>query len=118
MGTQNLPRAIGVRRAKEVILTGAPFGAREALDWGLVNRLFDTVDELREAALGTAARIAANAPVSVRQAKKAIAVSTQVDLKTGYMFEIEAYNRTIPTEDRAEGIRAFNEKRRPDYKGR
>jgi enoyl-CoA hydratase len=118
MGTQNLPRAIGVRRAKEVVLTGQPFGAEDALRWGLVNRLFDTVDELRAAALETASRIAANAPISVRQAKKALQVSTQTDLKTGYMFEIEAYNRTVPTEDRAEGIRAFNEKRKPDYKGR
>ncbi|HEX6143090.1 MAG TPA: enoyl-CoA hydratase-related protein [Geminicoccaceae bacterium] len=118
MGTQNLPRAIGVRRAKEVILTGRPFGAEEAFAWGLVNRLFDSVDELRAAALETAVRIAANAPISVRQAKKAIQVSTQIDLKTGYMFEIEAYNRTVPTEDRSEGIRAFNEKRKPDYKGR
>lgn len=118
MGTQTLPRAIGVRRAKEVILTGTPFCAEEALAWGLVNRLFDDAGELRAAALATAGRIAANAPISVRQAKKAIGVSTQLDLKTGYMFEIEAYNRMVPTEDRLEGIRAFNEKRPPEFKGR
>jgi len=118
MGTQTLPRAIGVRRAKEMILTGAPFSADDALAWGLVNRLFDDVGELRAAAVATASRIAANAPISVRRAKRAIDVSTQVDLKTGYMFELEAYNRTVPTEDRLEGIRAFNEKRPPEFKGR
>jgi enoyl-CoA hydratase len=117
-GTQNLPRAVGVRRAKEIILTGSPFTAEEALRWGLVNRLCDDLGGLREAALATAGRIAANAPLSVRQAKKALNVSTQIDLKNGYMFEIEAYNRTVPTEDRLEGVRAFNERRPPRFKGR
>ena len=63
-------------------------------------------------------QIASNAPIAVRQAKKAINVSTQVDLKTGYNFEIEAYNRMVPTEDRLEGVRAFNEKRKAQFKGR
>jgi len=117
-GTQNLPRAVGVRRAKEIILTGSPFTAEEALRWGLVNRLCDDLGGLREAALATAGRIAANAPLSVRQAKKALNVSTQLDLKNGYMFELEAYNRTVPTEDRLEGVRAFNERRAPRFKGR
>ena len=66
----------------------------------------------------TARRIADNAPVSVRQAKKAIDKSTDLDRTTGYAFEIEAYNRTVGTEDRQEGINAFNEKRKPKYKGR
>jgi enoyl-CoA hydratase len=117
-GTQNLPRAVGVRRAKEIVLTGQPFTAEEALAWGLVNRLYDDVAALREGALATARRIAGNAPISVRQAKKALNVSTQLDLKNGYMFEIEAYNRTVPTEDRLEGVRAFNERRPPAFKGR
>jgi enoyl-CoA hydratase len=117
-GTQNLPRAVGVRRAKEIVLTGTPFTAEEALRWGLVNRLCDDVVVLREAALATAGRIASNAPISVRQAKKALNVSTQLDLKNGYMFELEAYNRTVPTEDRLEGVRAFGERRPPRFKGR
>ena len=62
--------------------------------------------------------VAANAPVAVRQAKKSLTMATQSDLGTGYAFEIEAYNRMVPTEDRLEGVRAFNEKRRPDFKGR
>jgi enoyl-CoA hydratase/carnithine racemase len=116
-GTQLLPRAVGERRAKEIILTGRPFGAQEALDWGIVNRLVPRA-ELMAAALETAATIGANAPLSIRQAKKAIHHGLQMDLKNGLMFEIEAYNRLVGTEDRNEGIRAFNEKRKPVFKGR
>ncbi len=118
MGTQNLPRAIGLRRAKEAILSGTPFSAEQAHAWGLVNTLFATVDELRAGALDAARRIAANAPVAVRQAKAAISKSADLDRANGYAYEIEAYNRTVGTEDRREGIAAFNEKRRPQYKGR
>jgi enoyl-CoA hydratase/carnithine racemase len=117
MGTQHMPRAVGVRRAKEIILTGAPFSAEQALEWGLVNKLCEN-DELLESALATADRIAGNAPISTRQAKKSVSVAMEVDLKNGYAFEIEAYNRMVGTEDRLEGIRAFNEKRRPVFKGR
>ena len=69
-------------------------------------------------ARATALRIAANAPISVRQAKKALDKATELDRMSGYAFEIEAYNRTVVTEDRQEGIDAFNEKRKPQYKGR
>ena len=117
MGTQTLPRAVGVRRAKEIILTGLPFDARQALQWGLVNRVTGQ-QELLEATLATAKRIAGNAPIAVRQAKKSLSVATQLDLKNGYGFELEAYNRMVPTADRQEGVRAFNEKRRPRFQGR
>jgi enoyl-CoA hydratase/carnithine racemase len=116
-GTQNLPRAVGVRRAKEIILTGTPFTAEEALAWGMVNKVCAD-GELMGEAMAVARRIAANAPVSVRQAKKALDKATELDRMSGYAFEIEAYNRTVVTEDRREGIDAFNEKRRPRYKGR
>jgi enoyl-CoA hydratase len=55
--------------------------------------------------------------LSVRQAKKSIHHGVQMDLKNALLFEIEAYNRLIPTKDREEGIRAFNEKRKPVFKG-
>lgn len=116
-GTQTLPRAVGERRAKEIILTGTPFNAQQALDWGIVNALYP-VEELMPAALATAERIAANAPISVRQAKRSIHYGLQMDLRSGLRFEIEAYNRMVPTEDRIEGIRSFNEKRKPVFKGR
>jgi enoyl-CoA hydratase/carnithine racemase len=116
-GTQNLPRAVGERRAKEIILSGRPFSAKDAYDWGMVNRLC-APDKLIDEVLETARRIADNAPISVRQAKHAIHYGLQMDLASGMMLEIEAYNRMVPTEDRREGIASFNEKRKPVFKGR
>src|SRR5271169_1860904 len=116
-GTQNLPRAVGERRAKEIILTGRPFSAKDAYDWGMVNRLC-APGKVVEEALETARRIADNAPISVRQAKHAIHFGLQMDLASGMMLEIEAYNRMVPTADRREGIASFNEKRKPRFHGR
>jgi enoyl-CoA hydratase len=116
-GTQHLPRAVGERRAKEIILTGRPFSAQEAHAWGMVNRLCAPGNVVEEA-LQTARAIADNAPISVRQAKHAIHYGLQMDLASGMMLEIEAYNRMVPTEDRREGIASFNEKRKPRFKGR
>jgi enoyl-CoA hydratase len=114
-GTQSLARAAGERRAKELIFTAAPFSAQEGLEWRIVNRACD--DVLAEA-LATAEKIAANGPLAVRQAKKSIHYGLQTDLLTGYRFEIEAYNRLVDTEDRHEGVRAFNEKRKPRFTGK
>jgi len=116
-GTQMLPRVVGERRAKEIILTGKPFSAEDALAWGIVNKLCEPGALLPEA-LAIAERIAANAPLSVRQAKKSMHYGLQMDLRTAFRFEIEAYNRLVPTEDRQEGIRAFNEKRKPVFRGK
>ena len=68
--------------------------------------------------MAVAERIRGNAPISVRQAKKAIHVGMQMDLASGLQFEVQAYERMIATEDRREGIDSFNEKRKPDFKGR
>ena len=73
---------------------------------------------LMDEVMTVARKIASNAPVSVRQAKKAMDMGSDLDRANGYAFEIEAYNRTVVTEDRQEGIDAFNEKRKPRYKGR
>lgn len=116
-GTQNLARAVGARRAKEAILTGLPFGAEEAAAWGLVNRV-SAPGALLEDATATAQRIAGNAPISVRQAKQSIQRGLDMSIWDGLAYEIEAYNRMVPTEDRHEGVLAFNEKRKPDFKGR
>lgn len=116
-GTQNLARAVGERRAKELVLAGIAFSAEEGVAWGAFNRACDPAS-LQAEALAIAQTIAANAPLSVRQAKKAVHYGLQVDLLTGYRFEIEAYNRLVDTEDRREGVRAFNEKRKPDFQGR
>jgi len=116
-GTQNLPRAVGARRAKEILLTGRPFSAEQAYEWGMVNRVCPAGTLMTEA-LATAATIAGNAPISTRQIKQAVNTGLNMDLNSGMLFEIEAYNRMVPTDDRREGIRAFNEKRQPIYRGR
>jgi enoyl-CoA hydratase/carnithine racemase len=116
-GTQQLPRAIGIRRSKELIFTGEAFGAQEALACGLVNHVYPQ-GALEAETFKLVRRILANAPVAVRQAKKAVTFGMQMDLRTGMYFEIEAYSRLIPTDDRQEGIRAFNEKRAPRFVGR
>lgn len=115
-GTQNLARAVGSRRAKELILTGAPFDAAQAAEWGLVNQLC-APDELMSATITTASRIAANAPISVRQAKQSIQRGLDMSIWDGLSFEIEAYNRMVPTADRHEGVLAYSERRKPEFKG-
>ncbi len=116
-GTQNLPRAIGERRAKELILSGLPFTATEAEAWGLVNRVVP-LEQLMQATLDIASRIAGNGPIAVRQAKQAIQRGLQMSLADGLAFEIEAYNRLVPTDDRREGVLAFNERRKPNFRGK
>jgi enoyl-CoA hydratase/carnithine racemase len=116
-GTQTLARAVGERRAKELIFSARRFNADEARQWGLVNEVF-AAEQLLDETLQIAARIAANAPLAVRQAKQAIHHGLQMSLADGLAFEIEAYNRTVPTDDRREGVKAFNEKRSPDFKGK
>ncbi len=116
-GTQTLARAVGERRAKELILGAVPFSAAEALEWGVVNRVF-AAEALMEQTLAMAERMAANAPIAVRQAKHAIHYGLQSDFATGMMFELEAYQRMVKTHDRVEGVTAFNEKRKPRFEGR
>ncbi|MEM7469556.1 MAG: enoyl-CoA hydratase-related protein [Pseudomonadota bacterium] len=116
-GTINLADAVGERRAREIIYTGAPFSAQQAEAWGLVNKVV-VAGALMDEALATANRIANNAPLSVKQVKKSISVSRQIDKHNAYAYELEAYNRLVPTEDRLEGVRAFNEKRKPKFSGK
>ena len=117
MGTLQLPRAVGVRRAKQIILSAEPFTADEAYEWGMVNKVCND-DTLMDETIEVARKICSNAPLSICQAKKSMNVSTQVDLFNGFAFEIEAYNNLVGTEDRLEGVRAFNEKRKAEFKGR
>ena len=116
-GTQNLPRAAGSRRAKEILYTGTPFTATEGLEWGIVNKVVPA-DELMPAVLATAARMAGNGPLALRQAKRSVNLGMGTDLNTALGIEIEAYNRLVPTEDRHEGVLAFNEKRKANFVGR
>lgn len=116
-GTQNLPRAVGMRRAKEIIFSATPFDAQEAFSWGIINRLFPA-DQVLGETLAMARRIAQNAPLSIRQAKKSIQLGMEMDRRTGLYFEVEAYNHLVSTQDRREGVAAFNEKRPPRFQGK
>src|SRR5499426_143845 len=116
-GTQLLPRIIGGPLAKEMIFTGRRVDAREAKAIGLVNHLVPA-GQARAKALEIAAAIADNGPVAVRKAKQAIGWGSETDLETALRLAIEAYNNTVTTEDRLEGVRAFNEKRKPQFKGK
>ncbi len=116
-GTQLLPRILGAPLAKELIFTGRRLKADEAKAVGLINHLVPA-GQARAKAAEVAATIAKNGPIAVRQAKKAIAYGSETDLETAMILAIEAYNATVVTEDRLEGVRAFNEKRQPEFKGR
>lgn len=116
-GTQYLPRLIGKNRAKELIFTGRRISAQEAQAMGIVNRVVP-VDKVEETIWQLAQEILASAPIAVRQAKRSIDMGMDVDLSTGLQIEFEAYKVNLATEDRQEGIRAFNEKRPPQWKGR
>lgn len=116
IGTQNLPRASGLRRAKELTYTGDSFTAQEAFEWGIINKVCKA-DMLLNDALTTAIKIAANAPMAVQQSKRALNVSQHLDIQSGYEFEVHAYNLLLDTKDREEGIKAFNEKRKANFVG-
>jgi enoyl-CoA hydratase/carnithine racemase len=115
-GTTTLPRIVGERRANEIIFSGKAFGATEALEWGIFSRVCSTAD-LMPVVIATAESIVGNAPLAVRQAKKAIHQGLQMDVRSALRFEVEAYNRLTDTEDRREGVAAWNEGRKPRFKG-
>jgi len=116
-GTQRLPRLVGTAKAKELIFTAARLQAGEALAIGLVNRVVPAAD-LMAAARDLARTIASKPPLAVRLAKQAIDKGGQADLQTALGFELYAAAILFDTEDRKEGMRAFVEKRAPQFRGR
>ena len=116
-GTQRLPRLIGRGKAKELIFTGRRVEAEEALQTGLVNQICKQ-EVLLDQCLKMAAMICETGPIAIEQAKYAINYGLETDLHTGLGIESNAYWVTIPTEDRLEGLAAFQEKRKPEYKGK
>ena len=115
-GTQRLARVVGVGRAKELTLTGRVIDAYEAEQIGLVNRVAGT-GHAREAADEIAAEIAERGPLAVREVKRLIAQSTELDIDAGIAAEIDASERVFNSEDMREGVRAFFDKRPPKYRG-
>jgi enoyl-CoA hydratase/carnithine racemase len=116
-GTQSLPRVIGRNRAKELIFSARRISAAQALELGLVNHVVPRA-ELLSKATELAREIMSNSPFAVRQAKWAIDQGADLPFEDSLEREHEAYMRAIASEDRREGIAAFNERRRPRFTGR
>ncbi len=115
-GTQRLTRTIGKHLAMEIILNNRTLTAEESLRMGLINRIVP-VDRHLEEALTLAGEIAARAPLAVRLAKEAINQAFEVSLSEGLRDERQAFFLAFASRDRQEGIAAFTEKRKPEWKG-
>ena len=116
-GTQRLTRAVGKARAMEMVLTGAPIGAREAMEAGLVNRVVPVEAFLGEA-MAIARAIAAKPPLAVRLAKEAVLRSFDTTIEGGLEYERKNFYLLFASEDQKEGMKAFMEKRKPEWRGR
>jgi enoyl-CoA hydratase/carnithine racemase len=116
-GTQRLTRAIGKQRAMEYVLTGRHFDAGVAYMWGLVNKVVK-VGHCENEALELARTIAERPPIATRVAKQAVLSAEELGLGAGLEAERDLFEQTMATEDRIEGMRAFIEKREPDFRGR
>lgn len=116
-GTQLLTRAVGPRRAVEILTTASPFSAEKALAWGLVSDVVPA-DKLMETVLGVATLIASKAPLSVRGAKRVVHGGLDLELKQAMDLELTVYNHLFTTADRREGVAAFNEKRTAQFEGK
>lgn len=116
-GTQRLPRAVGLARARELILTGRVLGAAEAERIGLVHEVVPA-GQARPRADAIAADIAERGPLAVREAKRLVDLAADADIGTGLAAELDAADRLFASEDLVEGVAAFFAKRDPDYHGR
>ncbi|WP_399928770.1 enoyl-CoA hydratase/isomerase family protein [Streptomyces kanamyceticus] len=115
-GTQLLPRRVGAARAAELIFSARRVEAAEARELGLVDLLVGE-GEARTEALALGARMAANSPVGLRAAKRALRLGHGLDLRAGLEVEDAAWRTVAFSGDRAEGVAAFNEKRKPEWPG-
>jgi len=115
-GTQRLPRLIGKNRAKEMIFTGKMISAADAQAMGLVNKVC-AQDQLMDDVMGVAKMIVSKGKVSLRAAKQAVDSGMDVDLKTGCRIETDAFAICLTSPDAKEGIQAFLDKRKADFKG-
>jgi enoyl-CoA hydratase len=116
-GTQRLTRAVGKHKAMEMVLTGKRIGAEEAKMLGLVSRVVPKESYISEAKK-IASEIAAKSPVAIKLAKMAVNKAFEMGLSEGIDFERELFYLLFASEDKKEGMRAFLEKRKPDFKGK
>ena len=115
-GTQRLTRLIGEGRSMELIMTGKMIDAEKACEWGLVN-LVTSEDELKEKTMGLAKQIAEKSTFAIKRAKKSIKATSNMSLNKGLKFEQELFIECFESNDGKEGISAFVEKRKPNFKG-
>lgn len=115
-GTQRLARIVGLSKAKELIFGALRIGAQEAFSCGLINYI-STEKSAFSDAVELAKKVAANAPLSVRAAKKAIDEGWDLPLNEGLRLENKCYQSILHTQDRLEALKAFAEKRAPQFKG-
>jgi enoyl-CoA hydratase len=115
-GTIKLPRIIGEGRAKEMILTGRMITSEQALSYGLVTSVYESVELLREKTRELAAEIASKAPITM-QIDKQVINSGAKGADTCCIIDQLALAYTFTTEDTREGVKAFTEKRKPQFKG-
>ena len=116
-GTQRLTRAVGKARAMEMVLTGKFISAEEAFQFGLVNRVVP-VEMYLEEATKLATEIAQQSPIATKLAKESVNRAFETHLDEGLHFERKNFYLAFSSEDQKEGMAAFIEKRKPDYKGR
>ena len=116
-GTQRLARVMGKQHAMELVLTGRRIAADEAFRLGIVNQVAPKGDWLSKA-VELAQVVARRPPIAVRLAKQAVLAAEETALTAGLDHERRLYEQAMATEDRVEGMQAFLEKRRPDFKGR
>jgi enoyl-CoA hydratase len=116
-GTQRWTRIVGKARAMEIMLTGAPIDAKKALEWGIVNRVVP-FEHLHLEAKQLASTIAGKAPLAVQKAKEGVLKAQDMTLENGLAYENLLFSMLFSTEDQKEGIRAFLEKRKPQWQGK
>ena len=116
-GTQRLARVLGKQRAMELVLTGRRISALEAQQMGLVNKVSKSKEWLTDA-LELAAVVARRPPLAVRLAKQAVLAADETTLAGGLGHERRLFELAMATEDRVEGMQAFLEKRKPEFRGR
>ena len=116
-GTQRLARVLGKQRAMELVLSGRRIDAKEAHRLGIVNRVTAKGKWLEEA-IELAQVVARRPPLAAKLAKQAVLAADETSLAAGLAHERRLYELAMATEDRVEGMRAFIEKRRPDFHGR
>jgi len=115
-GTQRLTRTIGMSRAMEMVLLSKKLSAAEAYQWGILNKVVPAAQVMKEA-MAWATKLSEAGPIAIQQAKRAIQRGREKSWEEALQWEVECYRPCLYSKDRLEGLRAFSEKRKPQYQG-